>query len=85
MKEYDLTYYCFKEKLLWKFVAMIKTKKGYELFKESWWIKRDNDNDINFDNYNNNGIIVGDKGTKINYTIDYKFNKLYINSCKIKE
>lgn len=85
MKEYDLTYYCFKEKLLWKFVAMIKTKKGYELFKESWWIKRDNDNDINFDNYNNNGIIVGDKGTKINYTIDYKFNKLYINSGKIKE
>lgn len=64
---------------------MIKTKKGYELFKESWWIKRDNDNDINFDNYNNNGIIVGDKGTKINYTIDYKFNKLYINSGKIKE
>lgn len=64
---------------------MIKTKKGYELFKESWWIKRDNDNDINFDNYNNNGIIVGDKGTKINYTIDYKFNKLYINSDKIKE
>lgn len=85
MKEYDLTYYCFKEKLLWKFVAMIKTKKGYELFKESWWIKRDDDNDINFDNYNNNGIIVGDKGTKINYTIDYKFNKLYINSGKIKE
>lgn len=85
MKEFNLTYYCFKEKLLWKFVAMIKTKKGYELFKESWWIKRDNDNYINFDNYNNNGIIVGDKGTKINYTIDYKFNKLYINSDKIKE
>ena len=50
MKEFNLTYYCFKETLLWKFVAMIKTKKGYELFKESWWIKRDNDNYINFDN-----------------------------------
>ena len=85
MKEFNLTYYCFKEKMLWKFITMIKTKKGYELFKGSWWIKRDNDNDINFDNYNNNGIIVGDKGTKINYTIDYKFNKLYINSGKIKE
>ena len=85
MKEFNLTYYCFKEKLLWEFVAMIKTKKGYELFKESWWTKRDNDNDINFDNYNNNGIIVGDKGTKMNYIIDYKFNKLYINSDKIKE
>lgn len=85
MKEFNLTYYCFKEKMLWKFITMIKTKKGYELFKGSWWIKRDNDNDINFDNYNNNGIIVGDKGTKINYTIDYKFNKLYINSDKIKE
>ena len=85
MKEFNLTYYCFKEKMLWKFITMIKTKKGYELFRGSWWIKRDNDNDINFDNYNNNGIIVGDKGTKINYTIDYKFNKLYINSDKIKE
>ena len=85
MKEFNLTYYCFKEKMLWEFITMIKTKKGYELFKGSWWIKRDNDNDINFDNYNNNGIIVGDKGTKINYTIDYKFNKLYINSDKIKE
>lgn len=63
---------------------MIKTKKGYELFKGSWWIKRDNDNDINFDNYNNNGIIVGDKGTKMNYIIDYKLNKLYINDGKNK-
>ena len=85
MKEFNLTYYCFKEKMLWKFITMIKTKKGYELFRGSWWIKRDNDNDINFDNYNNNGIIVGDKGTKMNYIIDYKFNKLYINSDKIKE
>ena len=84
MKEFNLTYYCFKEKLLWKFVTMIKTKKGYELFKEYWWTKRDNDNDINFDNYNNNGIIVGDKGTKMNYIIDYKLNKLYINDGKNK-
>ena len=84
MKEFNLTYYCFKEKMLWEFITMIKTKKGYELFKGSWWIKRDNDNDINFDNYNNNGIIVGDKGTKMNYIIDYKLNKLYINDGKNK-
>jgi len=82
MTEYKLTRNNYGERLLWSFIAMLKTDNGYELFKKSWWGMNNDSwwltNDIS------DGVIKGDRGSLLDYKVDFQKNIIDIELVKKK-
>lgn len=82
VEEYDLVLYMYEDKLNWRFLKMFTTDQGYELFKKSWWGKNEEGWWESTGNIEQTGIIKSDCGTELNYIINYKNNKIYLEKVK---